>query len=68
MKKLRVWIKEHGTVKQFLESVKISRSYFSDWELGKKRISLQIASRIVSHTKEYVTYDDLVEFENSFKI
>ncbi len=66
MKKLRNWIKEHGSVKRFIEPVTISRGYFSDWELGKKRISLQIASRIVKHTEGNITYEDMVEFEKSF--
>ena len=67
MEKLAVWIKKHEKMKDFLESVKMSRSYFSEWKNGKKRISLQIASRIVQHTDKEITFEDLVDFENSCK-
>ncbi len=66
MEKLRNWIKQKGTVKQFLDGVGISRSYFSEWESGKKRISLQIASRIVEHTQGAITYGDLARYEKKF--
>lgn len=66
MDTLRLWIKENGNVKKFLEGVGMSRSYFSEWESGKKRISLQLASRIVKHTKGQISFENLVDFENSF--
>lgn len=66
MEKLRRWISQHGTVKQFVEGVRISRNFFYEWERGEKRISLEIASRIAEHTKGSISYEDLINFERSF--
>lgn len=67
MEKLRNWIGRHGTLKKFLEEVGISRSFLSEWENGKKGFSLQMASKIVRYTNREITFEDLVNFENSFK-
>ena len=64
MEKLRKWIRKNGNVKNFIENVRISRSFFSAWETGKKRMGLHVAYRIVHHTNGYVSYDDIVHFEN----
>lgn len=65
MEKLRTWIKRNGNLKKFLNDMKISRSTFSDWELGKRGISLELASRIVYYTNGFISYEDLINFQST---
>lgn len=65
MEKLRNWIKRNGNLKKFLNDVKISRSTFSEWELGKRGITLEVASRIVYYTNGFISYEDLVKFQSA---
>ncbi len=44
----------------------VSRAHFYDWCKGKRRISLQIASKIVDYTGGNISFKDMVKFEKSF--
>lgn len=67
MEKLRNWIKQKEKMKDFLENVGMSKSFFYEWSKGQKGLSLKKASKIVSYTEGEISFEDLIEFENKFR-
>jgi hypothetical protein len=68
MENLKNLIKNHGDIKKFLDAVGISRNFFYAWRKGQKRMSLQMAARIVKNTQEKISYEDLADFEKNIFI
>lgn len=68
MENLKNLIKSYGDIKKFLDTAGISRNFFYAWRKGQKRMSLQMATRIVKRTLGIVKYEDLANFEEKYFI